>query len=100
MKTLGLLLAALLLAGPTLAKDEIDAELEALHTKWFAAYDRGDGASMNELEASNLVLILPDGTLFKKSEARKAHTATGVTSRALSNLSIRRFGDTAIMTGI
>ena len=87
--------------GAALAQDKVRAELESLHTKWFAAHDQGDGAAMNRIEVDNLVLVLPDGSVFKKEEPRPAkHEGTGVTSRALSDLVIRRFGDTAIMTGI
>ncbi len=101
MKTLGLLFAVLTIVGPALAEDNVAAELEALHTKWFAAYDRGDGAAMNRIETDNLVLILPDGTIFKKTEPRaKKHEATGAARRVLSDVSIRRFGDATVMTGI
>jgi ketosteroid isomerase-like protein len=90
-----------MLVGPALAKDDVEAELEALHGKWFAAYDRGDGTTMNGMETKNLVLVLPDGTIFKKTKPRaETLDATGVARRTLGKVSIRRFGDTAIMTGI
>jgi ketosteroid isomerase-like protein len=78
------------------------SELEALHAKWFRAFDSGDGATMDQMEIDNLVLVMPIGTLFAKTEARasKQVRLDPQTERTLSDVSVRRFGDAAILTGI
>lgn len=78
------------------------AELESIHTKWFHAYDSGDAASMNELEVKNVGLVMPTGEVWIKSAPRTAHeTFPSPGSRhELSNVTVRRFGDAAILTGV
>ena len=78
------------------------SELEAQHTKWFKAFDNGDGATMDQMEIDNLVLVMPTGTIFSKSEPRagKQKKLDPQNERTLSDVAVRRFGDTAILTGI
>ena len=78
------------------------SELEALHANWFKAFDSGDGATMDQMEMDNLVLVMPTGMLWAKSEARAGKQAKldPDTERILSDVSVRRFGDTALLTGI
>src|SRR5215208_5539311 len=45
-------------------------ELEAIHGRWFHAFDAGDGAAMDAVEVDNLVLVMPDGSVWKKSGPR------------------------------
>jgi ketosteroid isomerase-like protein len=77
------------------------ADLSTLHAAWFDAFDHGDGAKMDQMETPNLVLVMPDGTVWKKSEPRakvmKAHSPDA--TRELSDVSVREFGDTALLTG-
>ena len=78
------------------------SELAAIHTKWFEAYDSGDGATMDLLETDNLTLVLNDGSIWTKTTAR-AETSRKhepQTKHELSDVLVRRFGDTAILTGI
>jgi ketosteroid isomerase-like protein len=77
------------------------AELQALNAAWFTAFDAGDGAAMDQMEMSNLVLVMPDGSVWKKSEPRaktmKKRTPDG--TRELSDVTVREFGETALLTG-
>ena len=68
---LGVAIAIVATASFTTAQDtDLRAQLEAIHKEWFAAFDKGDGAAMDKLEASNLVLVLQDGEIWKKSGLR------------------------------
>ena len=77
-------------------------ELESLHAKWLKAFYSGDNATMDEMEASNLVLIMPMGVIWQKNGPRELKQARfdPQTQATLSDVSVRRFGDTAILTGI
>ena len=80
----------------------LESELSAIHAKWFKAFDAGDGATMDQIEVEKLVLIMPTGYVWNKTKPRageqqKAHSATEYT---LSSTAVRRFGDTAILTGV
>jgi ketosteroid isomerase-like protein len=94
------LLSTSLMAQSTDGK--LRSELEALHTTWFKAFDSGDGAMMDQMEVDNLVLVMPTGTLFAKEMPRAGKQAKldPQTERTLSEVSVRRFGDTAVLTGI
>jgi ketosteroid isomerase-like protein len=96
---------ALLWSTPPLAQgtdDKLRSELEALHAKWFKGFDSGDGATMDQLERDDLMLVLPEGGLIRKTRARagKQPTRDPQTARTLSDVSVRRFGDTAVLTAI
>jgi len=95
----------LLWSMPSMAQGtdgQLLAELEAHHAKWFKAFDNGDGATMDQMEMDNLVLVLPMGTLFSKTEPRtgKQKKLDPLTERTLGEVAVRQFGDTAILTGI
>ena len=78
----------------------LQTELVRLHTEWFAAFDRGDGAAMDRLEVPNFQAVFPDGRVFRKAKPRAGNQRpTDFTSRTLSDVDVRRFGDTAILTG-
>jgi ketosteroid isomerase-like protein len=94
-----LLSTALMAQG---ADNKLSSELEALHAKWFQAYDGGDGSTMDQMEMDNLVLVMPVGFIWSKTEAR-AGTQPKLDPqirRTLSDVSVRRFGDAAILTGV
>jgi ketosteroid isomerase-like protein len=78
------------------------SELEAMHSKWFKAYDSGDGATMDQMEMDNLALVMPVGFIWLKTEARagKQPKLDPQTERTLSDVAVRRFGDVAVLTGI
>jgi ketosteroid isomerase-like protein len=96
---------ALLWSAPLMAQStdaKLRSELEALHAKWFKAFDGGDGATMDQIEMDNLVLVMPNGDLFSKDAPRagKQPKLDPQTERTLSDVSVRRFRDTAVLTGI
>jgi ketosteroid isomerase-like protein len=101
-----LVIFLIVLCSITLLAQDADAklasDLEALHTKWFKAFDSGDGATMDQIEVDKLVLVMPTGFIWTKTKARAGEQPKRdpETERALSNASVRRFGDTAILTGI
>jgi ketosteroid isomerase-like protein len=78
------------------------SDLEALHAKWFKAFDSGDGTAMDQMERDDLVIVMPEGSLFRKSTPRgdKQPKRDPQTAHTLSDVSVRRFGDTAVLTGI
>jgi ketosteroid isomerase-like protein len=77
------------------------SELEALHAKWFHAFDTGDGATMDAMEVENLVLVMPNGMVWPKDGARagKQPKQNPVPQRTLTDVTVRQFGDVAILTG-
>jgi len=54
------------------------------------------------MEIDNLVLVMPNGIVFKKSEPRtrtsRAHPRDA--ERSLSEVTVRTYGDTAVLTGV
>ena len=94
------------LCSATLAAQGADgtlrAELEALHAKWFKAFDSGDGATMDQMETDNVTIVMPNGALWAKTMPRggKQPKRDPQTQRTLSDVSVRQFGDTAVLTGI
>lgn len=90
-----------LVALPQTATPDISTTIERLHQQWFAAFDKGDGATMDRMEVPNLVLVFDNGTIWQKNGPRAGtQKPTGVTSRSLSKVQVRQFGDTAILTGL
>ena len=83
------------------AAPDLQTELENLHAKWMKAYDNGDGVTMDQLEMDNLVLVMPTGEVWAKTKPRGTSEPKldPTTQRTLSNVSVRTFGDTAILTG-
>jgi ketosteroid isomerase-like protein len=81
---------------------KLRSELEAMHAKWFQAFDSGDGVTMDQMEMDNLVLVMPVGFIWAKTEARasKQPKFDPQAERTLSDVSVRRFGDTAVLTGV
>ena len=79
----------------------LQSELESLHAKWMRAFDSGDGAAMDQMEMDKLVLIMPTGWTWNKTKPRSSEEAYKhtQTERTLSEVVVRRFGDTAILTG-
>ena len=98
---LSILLWSLAQAGDS-ATPKTTSDVEGLHAAWFTAFDGGDGAALDKIETENLVLVLPDGSVFRKTEPRAAKMKkhAPATTRALSDVVVREFGDTAILTGL
>ena len=99
-----LILVTLLCSTPLMAQGtdaNLRSELEALHAKWMKAFDGGDGATMDQMEMDNLALVMAMGVWTKTTaRAGKQPKRDPQTERTLSDVSVRRFGDTAILTGI
>ncbi len=85
------------------SSNNLQAELERLHSQWFTAFDHGDGAAMDQMELPNLILVNTDGTgdIWHRPRSRVGQVKpTGVSSRTLSNTEVRQFGEVAILTGL
>jgi ketosteroid isomerase-like protein len=104
MRSVTVMLFALLLSISAIAQDtesKLLSELVALHAKWFKAFDTGDGATIDQMEMGNLVLVMPE-RIWPKTSARagKQQKLDPQPERSLSEVFVRRFGNTAILTGI
>ena len=101
LKSLTLLLVTLMCSLAAIAQSgNLQSDLEALHAKWFKAYDAGDGATMNQMESSNLVLVMPNGLIWAKDGPREQWKGVVGLQRTLSHVTVREFGDIAILTGV
>jgi ketosteroid isomerase-like protein len=105
MRSAIIILLTLLYTTPLMAQgadNNLQSELEALHAKWFKAFDSGDGATMDQMEMDRLVLVMPTGFIWAKTVPRAGEQSKHNTQaeRTLGDVSVRRFGDTAILTGI
>jgi ketosteroid isomerase-like protein len=105
MRSIVLIFLIVLCSIPLVAQGadaNLASDLEALHAKWFKAFDSGDGATMDQVEVDKLMLVMPTGFIWTKTTARAGEQPkrNPETERALSNVSVRRFADTAILTGI
>jgi len=81
---------------------DLKSELQALHAKWMKSYDNGDGVTMDQIEMDNLVLVMPTGELWSKTKPRGADEPKldPTTKRTLRDVSVRKFGDAAVLTGV
>jgi hypothetical protein len=73
MRSVIVILSLLLCSTMLTAQDSnasLRSELEALHAKWFKAFDSGDGATMDQIEVDKLVLVMPTGLIWAKPKAR------------------------------
>ena len=96
-------LTLLLSICPAVAQDpNLQTELEAVHAKWFKAFDSGDVATMNQIETHDITLVMPDGSVLQNISPRKeTHAERNVSLKhGLSDVSVRRFGDAATLIGV
>jgi ketosteroid isomerase-like protein len=84
------------------SSNNLQRELERLHNQWFNAFDKGDGAAMDKMEIPNLTLINADGKggIWEKHGPRAGKQKPTGNSTRLSNLQVRQFGNSAILTGV
>jgi len=96
------LVSAIITAQTTQKTNSLQADLERLHNQWFAAFDKGDGATMDRMEVPNLTLVSPDGkgTIWLKPGPRAGKQKPTGVSRTLSDVQVRQFGDVAVLTGV
>lgn len=104
MRSLLFIAVAVLVSTPGLgqaAASGLQTELQNLHAKWMKAYDNGDGVTMDQIEMDNLVLVMPTGEVWPKTKPRGTSEPKldPTTQRTLSDVSVRQFRDTAILTG-
>jgi ketosteroid isomerase-like protein len=99
------LVASIVLAPAALsaqrASSGLSGELEALHAKWLAAFEAGDGAAMDQMEVDDLALVMHTGMVWTKAGPRagKQPKREPPTQHVLSDAAVRQFGDSAILTG-
>jgi ketosteroid isomerase-like protein len=101
--TFALLIAPLpLLAAEAETKSPAtQAEFERLETTWNNAHVAGDAAALDALWADELVVTVPKMPVFNKAQSL-AIWRTGkmkFKKYETSDISVRTFGDTAIVTG-
>ena len=84
------------------SSNDLQGELERLHNQWFNAFDKGDGATMDKIEMSNLILVNADGKggIWKKHGPRAGKQKPTGHSTTLSNAQVRQFDNSAILTGV
>ncbi|HZA91543.1 MAG TPA: nuclear transport factor 2 family protein [Gemmatimonadales bacterium] len=97
-------IAVMLLSSqaPTRQTDaSLGMELHESYKAWFAALDEGDGAAMDALEVDDFILVGADGTIMEKHRPRVSNPlpVPEAPERTWSDGVIRRYGDTAILTG-
>lgn len=99
--TSGLLLASLLSAhasaGPM---DKIDQALRQTEQSLVDSMVRGDSAAIDKAMASNFVFIAPDGSTQDRAGffADMKNGNLKMTSSTNSDMTVRQYGDTAIVT--
>jgi ketosteroid isomerase-like protein len=100
-----LLLLAACRAGWALPRHEnkaIHKEIEALEQQWRQAILTNNVAAMNNLLSDDYIGITSNGTVENKAQAvaqRRAGTVT-ITKLDLSDIHIRVYGDTAVVTSV
>ena len=82
--------------------DDQAPNFQDLYVQWLTAFDKGDGPAMNAMEVADLIVVNTDGTgnIAKKSAPRVKFKAQNVSRHTLSNATVRRYGDTAILTAV
>jgi ketosteroid isomerase-like protein len=88
--------------APTQQADaSLGTELHKSYKAWFAALDRGDGAAMDALEVDDFILVGAAGMIMEKHRSRVTDPwpLPEAPERTWSDGVIRRYGDTAILTG-
>jgi ketosteroid isomerase-like protein len=79
----------------------IQVEIQRLTQDWYTAFSQGDGAAMDQMEVPNLVLINASGTgdIWHKEGPRAGKEKPKAGVYTVGQSEVRRFGDTAILTG-
>ncbi len=100
-----LALGALLFIVPPAFAQTLDptTTLQQRYSDWMTAFRRGDGATMDKIEADGLVLIFQDGTVWSKQKPRVQELqGRGPLpyTHTLEQVHARVHGDVAVLTGI
>jgi ketosteroid isomerase-like protein len=91
-----------LVAQPKLAPDpNIQGEFQRLETTWNKAHLAGDAAALDALWADELVVTVPKMPVFNKAKSLAIWRSGKMKFKKYetSDLSVRPFGDTVIVTG-
>lgn len=87
----------------TAQSSDVTTVLEGRYSGWMNAFRRGDGAAMDRMETTGLMLIFEDGTIWSKEKPRvqelKGRGPIPYT-HTLEQVRARVQGDVAILTGI
>ena len=104
MRSTTIILVFLFCLMPLIAQSvdaNLQSELAALHGKWFRAFFSGDGDTMAQIQMDNPILVMPTGAIWTKMKARRGEQQENAqTDLTLTDVSVQRFGDTAIFIGI
>jgi ketosteroid isomerase-like protein len=106
MKVLILIIFGLILQMAATAKpDSVSEDIKvvtALDSEYQLAVLRNDAATMDRILADDFVLVLGNGTVYKKADLiNAARDKTIIYERQEdSNRTVRVFGDTAIVTAL
>jgi hypothetical protein len=68
----------------------------------FAFISAMPGAAQDQIEMDNLILVMPNGTIWRKPGPRagKQRKLDPQSERTLSDVVVRRFGDSAVLTAL
>jgi ketosteroid isomerase-like protein len=87
----------------TAQSSDVTTVLQGRYSGWMNAFRRGDGAAMDRMETTGLMLIFEDGTIWSKEKSR-AEELKGrgpiPFTHTLEQVRARVEGDVAILTGI
>jgi len=80
---------------------DIQVEIQRLTQDWFTAFSKGDGAAMDQMEVSNLVLVNARGTgdIWQKKGPRAGKQSAIKAIFTVGQSDVRLFRNTAILTG-
>ena len=80
---------------------DIQVEIQRLTQDWFTAFSKGDGAAMDQMEVSNLVLVNARGTgdICQKKGPRAGKQSAIKAIFTVGQSDVRLFRNTAILTG-
>lgn len=84
-----------------MSMETADQEVLRLSNDWAAAERRGDTAALADVLADDFVGIGPRGFMLTKEEWLQRHQSGALqyTSLALDDVSVRVYGDAAVLTG-
>lgn len=96
------LLTLLLPIGPSAyaTAPKAAAELRALEQVWLRATENRDTAVLDRILAKDFLHVAYDGRVLSKADALRAPVAPSGARQALSQLSVRLYGETGIVTGL
>jgi len=91
-----------LLQGPAVSKDASDLkELHRLEAVWNDAHVKGDADALDQLWANDLVVTVAAMPIMNKADALAMVRSNRMpfSKYETSELNVRRFGDSAVVTG-